>query len=169
MEWLICSGDACTWNGVPFYPLSGTSMKLSPSGEKSLSFFQLSGSRNVKKCDRAIQFFSTAWYNLTGRLLRLCLSQCHCLAATTVWQLPLSLNITSSFQVALAGIHGGIWGVRAGELWAEMIWHQSQDGQLTQWNFSADSSVFELVNTTQPRLITSAASIPPQCIMRSKI
>ncbi len=39
MEWLICSGDACTWNGVPFCPLSGTSMELSPSGEKSLSFF----------------------------------------------------------------------------------------------------------------------------------
>ncbi len=49
MEWLICSGDACTWNGVPFYPLSGTSMKLSLSGKKSLSFFQLSERRDVKK------------------------------------------------------------------------------------------------------------------------
>lgn len=96
MEWLICSGDACTWNGVSFHPLPGTSMKLSPSGEKSLSFFQLTERRDVKKCDQAIQgvfFFSpTAWYNLTGRLSRFCLSQYHCSPATTVSLYHLKLS-----------------------------------------------------------------------------
>ncbi len=163
MEWLICSGDACTWNGVPFCPLSGTSMELSPSGEKSLSFFSnwVKGGmwKNLTKrfsfFDSIVQFGSKALKIMLKSVPLFGSYHCRSISPQA-FKLP-----SQAFTEA--------WGVRAGELWAEMIWHQSQDGQLTWWNLSAGSSVFELVNTTQPHLITSAASIQPQCIMRSKI
>lgn len=63
--------------------------------EIPLLFFKLTEIRDVKKCDQAIQgvFFSpTAWYNLTGRLSRFCLSQYHCSPATTVSLYHLKLS-----------------------------------------------------------------------------
>lgn len=115
-----------------------------------------------KNVTKRFSFFDSI-VQFDSMLSRSCLSQYHCLAATTVAQYHLEL---SSCPRRHSRRHLRCESRRAmgrGDM-------TSKPGcQLTWWNLSADSSVFELVNTTQPHLITSAASILPQCIMRSKI